>query len=180
MLFALHSLAVAQADMPLKIMFSDRPPLYFLSVEADGRQVIRGSVYDLVKTAVQTVGLTATFARLPSKRVINAIRDNDEALCGMGWFKTPERELFAQFSAPLHDDQPWVVIVRPGVEPEIIKAGSLKALLENQVLRPSLMDGISFGTYLDEQLATARILDALALARSVDGPQQQVPMRATM
>jgi uncharacterized protein (TIGR02285 family) len=49
---------------------------------------------------------------MPPARQTEEIRRAEGPVCGLGWFKRPEREEFAVFTAPIYHDRPSVAVAR--------------------------------------------------------------------
>lgn len=138
------------AAEPLDILYQDRPPYYVTDVDG----TIGGLVAGPVREALEKAGIAATWKVRPGKRQIETIRQNREAACSPGWFKRPEREAFAKFSAPVYRDRPQVVIVRSADLGEFTYP-TLTSLFsdERRVFGAKL--AYSYGAYVDELIASA-------------------------
>ncbi|SMC16073.1 conserved hypothetical protein [Andreprevotia lacus DSM 23236] len=154
---ALPLLCQAAGPTMFDVIFARRPPLYYAEEGADGAVQTRGVVYERVRAAFAAAAIPVRFVEQPTKRVVASVRDDSQPLCAMGWFKTPEREGFARFSAPIYQDKPWVVVTRKAMHPRLQTYKTLAALLRDGHLVPSILDGISHGNYIDGLLAKARI-----------------------
>lgn len=154
-------LRAADAAEPMDIIFSDRPPLYYQAEDAKGRPEMRGTVYQQVHDVLDAAGLEARFLRQPTARAVSTIRNGERPACGLGWFKTPEREQFASFSEPIARDKPWVVVIQSRHEAAARAAGSLRRLLSLPGLQPSLLGGITHGVELERLLTEAKVPRAM-------------------
>ncbi len=59
-------------------------------------------------------GVPMTAEEVPVKRITRDIQNDGSAICSPGWYKLPERETFALFSLPIHEDKPQMAL---GVNP---------------------------------------------------------------
>ncbi len=66
--------------------------------------------------------------------------------CSIGWFKTKQRESFAQFTHSIYRDGPWVLLTHNKSQPN---SSSIEELLENKNLRLLVREQFSYGPYLD-------------------------------
>jgi hypothetical protein len=85
----------------------------------------------------------------------------------VGWFKTPERLLFAKYSHPIYQDQPPIAIAR--ADHEILHSDmSVVDVLSNKNLKLLLKDGYSYGNFLDEKIAQHRPLVVKSTGENVN------------
>jgi len=98
----------AAAEEPLRLLYQDRPPYYVTSPNG----TVGGLVSGVVAQALSDAGMTFQWLIRPGKRQIETIRQNRAPVCSPGWFKKPERQAFAKFSAMVYQDRPQVVIIR--------------------------------------------------------------------
>ena len=154
--FVFTSIAVApigrqpQAiDRPLKLLYAERAPYHV----TQGNGVVGGLVSGPVRKALTRAGIITQWRAVPGKRQIETIRKNQEPVCSPGWFKKPEREAFAKFSDPIYQDRPQVVIIRQADHADF-KAKKLTDLFDNKKLIFGVKLGYSYGTYVDQQIAT--------------------------
>ncbi|QGY39098.1 transporter substrate-binding domain-containing protein [Pseudodesulfovibrio cashew] len=95
-LFAVLPLRAATAeDATLPIVFEDYPPYEYVE---DGE--VKGINLDLIREAFRRMGVTPYFEPRPWKRAIYQLQAGEILALSSG-FKTPEREKFALFPAPL-------------------------------------------------------------------------------
>lgn len=143
--------AASQNALPaVVIMLHERPPYYTL---ADGQPA--GIVVRPVVQALADSGLPHIWSDVPPPRQLNILRRTDTAACGVGWFRTPERETFARFSRLLYTDQPMVVLVRAD-DRRIGGFGDLASLIADPSLTFGTKTGYAYGTIIDELLERER------------------------
>src|SRR5262249_18054259 len=99
---------VARADDALILYYHERPP--YSAKQPDGS--VHGITADVAATALQAAGVTFRWADLPPARQLEVIRRGETRVCGLGWFKSPEREGFAKFTGPIYHDRPALVVAR--------------------------------------------------------------------
>lgn len=112
--------------------------------------LVMGLVADPVREAVLKAGLNVIWQETPSKRQMEVIAAGHGLDCGIGWFRTVERERIAQFSLPLYQDQPMVVLTR--ADTSTLHDGMTVLALLRSDLRLLRRDGYSYGAELDEAI----------------------------
>lgn len=134
---------------PLTLHFYERPP--YMIRQADGSA--SGLTADRARAVFQRAGIAVQWKNTPAKRQLSLIRFNSAADCGIGWFRNAERESFAQFSLPIYRDLPPVVIANQKFQPAA--PTSLATVLADPRVRVLLKDGLTYGSYVAEQVRTA-------------------------
>lgn len=153
-LFAGGGAALAADDgSRVNIIFSERPPQVEAVRQNDGSISYKGALYELVQEVVRRAGVNATFALVPQMRRDAVIRQNETDACAFGVYKTPERELFAQFTLPIAQDVPWPVISREDSLAALRPVATLKTFLANTRLHGVFLLGVSHGVYVDGLIA---------------------------
>lgn len=146
----------------LTLHFQDRPP--YSSRADDGR--VTGLVATPAERALSSAGIPFRWALTPSQRQLALIQSGQGPHCGIGWFRTAEREAKGRFSRPLYRDQPLAALVRDGVAlPQPLR---VDALLADPRRRLLVKEGYSYGPALDEAIAAAA---SRPERTSVDPPQ---------
>lgn len=144
----------AAASPPvLTLHYQERAP--YSVHEADGR--VGGLVATPATRALERAGIAFTWQRTPAQRQLALIQQGDGLHCGVGWFRTPEREALGRFSAPLYRDQPFVALTAPAALLPLDAAGATRAtdLLSQMAARLIVKEGYSYGPYLDALIARA-------------------------
>ncbi|MCB2100071.1 MAG: transporter substrate-binding domain-containing protein [Rhodobacterales bacterium] len=134
---------------PLLLVFESRPPYYVLNSAGE----LDGVVLGPIARALENAGIEFLWVERSSKRQMEDVRRNTGPVCSPGWFKKPERELFAKFSAPVYQDRPQVMVTRPDVV-RAMKAKTLAGLFQEGDWSLGVKKGYSYGTYIDELRAT--------------------------
>ncbi len=135
----------------LKLVYEDRPPYYITAKNGD----VRGLAIDPVKSGLEKAGIEPKWVVSSAKRQIAAIKANREVVCSPGWFKKPEREIFAKFSNSIYQDRPQVVIARTD-NVHRIPHKTLAQLFKDPKLRIGAKLGYSYGTFVDRLLGQHR------------------------
>src|SRR5687768_13276837 len=109
-LMALAAFPAAADEPHVTILFHVRPP--YSQQEADGR--VTGILVEPVAAALAKAGIGVEWIEMPPARQTEIIKRGKGAgpVCGLGWFKRPERERFALFSDPIYQDQPSLLVAR--------------------------------------------------------------------
>lgn len=140
----------APATPPLTIEYRDKPPY---SYTVDGKAT--GFLIERTDKLLRHAGVAARYAEVPIRRTLQHLQANQTALCTPGLYKNAEREAFARFSLPLHRDRPHVVLAHADVAARIRALPHVAQLFSDASLQPGQLDGVSYGTRLDQLLATA-------------------------
>jgi uncharacterized protein (TIGR02285 family) len=109
-LFGLLLAPAAHSNEALALMYYERPPFMMDSTDASGTVSVNGISADPSAAAMKAAGLPFRWHKFGAKRIMEIIQENSLAACGVGWFKTAEREQYAKFSRPIYRDKPWVAL----------------------------------------------------------------------
>lgn len=82
--------------------YHERPP--YMETTATG---VGGLTATPAGMAFETAGIPFRWELTPSNRQLKVVQDNLGHDCLLGWFKNPERETFAHFTAPIYQDELW-------------------------------------------------------------------------
>jgi polar amino acid transport system substrate-binding protein len=138
---ALPAGAIAQS---LLMVFRDKPPYSFID-----NGVAKGFLLERTRRVLSLAGIEAEFREMPPKRIFFEIEKNEQMICSFGWYKIPEREKYARFSAPIHQDKPHIVLAGPQSASVVRKHGTLAALMSDPALTMAGAGGVSYGPELD-------------------------------
>lgn len=158
----------APAQSPLAVEYRDKPPYTYTQ---DGKPA--GFLMERTVQLLKRAGIEARFAEVPIRRTLLNLQGNAAPVCSPGLYKTPDREAYARYSLPMHRDRPHVVLAHGSVAPQIRSLTRIGQLFAAPTLQPGLLDGVSYGTQLDQALASAARtplraqLSPLQLARMV-------------
>lgn len=146
----LAATGLASMAASLTLHYQERPP-YSSAVEG-GRVV--GLVATPAERALREAGIPFRWVSTPSQRQLALIQSGRGLHCGIGWFRTAEREARGRFSAPLYRDRPFGALARASLPgPDKMRASDLVAMAG---VTPLVKDGYSYGTYLDGLLQATR------------------------
>lgn len=149
MIATLSAGSPAGADDPaITILFHVRPPY----AELDSQHQVTGLLAEPVKAALADAGLAAAWIEMPPARQTEEIKRTNANLCGLGWFKRPERESFAHFSAPIYRDRPTVVVARRS-DDRFADGMSLQDSFRDGSREVIVKTGYSYGATIDQWLA---------------------------
>ncbi len=140
--------SVVQAES-LVVEYFEYPPYYHQL--PDGQPA--GLIVDLARKIFVGAGVDVRFSFVPAKRILHDMHAN-KPVASLGWFKTPEREEFAQFSLPIYVNRPVGVLVSRAREAEFRPFESLQALMDSRRFFIGRIGGLSDGPFLDALLAT--------------------------
>jgi len=142
---------VVCAEDDLVIYFHQRPP--YSAKQADGS--VKGITADIVTQAMSVAGIPYRWEELPSARQMEVLKRDEDKACGLGWFKRPEREEFAKFSAAIYHDLPTIVVAR-ATDQRFAGTPSIDALFADKSLTLLTKTGYSYGGEIDGKIATQK------------------------
>jgi polar amino acid transport system substrate-binding protein len=152
----------------ITMVFRDKPPYSYVE-----NGVQRGFLLERTARILDQAGIKANFIDMPPKRIFLEIQNNAQPICSFGWYKIPEREKYARFSQPIHQDKPHLVLAGPRSADELRKHRSLKALLADAGLTLAVVDGVSYGPEIDAMIKSfpgttdRSLISPLQVARKV-------------
>lgn len=138
----------AQADhLPITIYFHVRPPY----AEPGAPVGVKGLLVSPVIKALNEAGLEAQWVQMPPARQPEEIKRAVEPACGLGWFKRPEREEYAIFTASIYKDRPSVIVARKD-DARFKAPASLERIFSDPRLKLLVKTGYSYGKTIDDWL----------------------------
>lgn len=149
-LIAAGSTAGALADAPVTVAWREKPPYYYFE-----NGVAKGFMLDRARQVFSAAGVPAHFVNEPQKRIWANFAHGMQNYCSISWYRLPEREAVAQYSAPMHIDQPHAILAVPAVAARVRAHANLKSLLSDKSLTLAVIDGVSYGPELDALIATS-------------------------
>jgi polar amino acid transport system substrate-binding protein len=149
---------------PIDVVITSRPPYYVV----DGNGVVSGIVASPAIEVFKMAGLDIQWEAASFKRQLKIIEDNKKQICGIGWFKTPEREKFAKFTEYIYQNKPFIALIRSDNH-AVAAHRSLRSLMNDQALKMGGKLGFSYGATVDG------LIDELA-PKSVTTDQTNVGM----
>lgn len=136
----------AAADQPdITILFHVRPP--YAHYGSDHQ--VDGLLFAPVSAALARAGIDADWVEMPSARQTEEIKRSKGAMCGLGWFKRPERESYASFTDPIYHDRPTVVVARKD-DGRFADGMSLQDSFKDPARTLIVKTGYSYGAIIDE------------------------------
>jgi polar amino acid transport system substrate-binding protein len=141
--------AAAAEQTDITMLFHVRPPYAYY----DAAQDVGGLLVAPVMDALSEAGIAAEWIEMPPARQTEEIKRVKRAVCGLGWFKRPERETYAVFSEPIYRDQPTVVVARTG-DTRFADGMSLQDSFRDASRTLLAKAGYSYGAELDEWIKT--------------------------
>ncbi|TDR80707.1 substrate-binding periplasmic protein [Paludibacterium purpuratum] len=134
----------------ITVEYRDKPPYTY---SQNGKPA--GFLMQRLIAILQQADIRATYSEIPAKRIIHDLQDDKLAICSPGWYKIPEREAFARFSRPIHQDKPHIVVANRQVADQLRAFKSLKRLLADPDFKLGKVFGVSYGPVLDAMIASA-------------------------
>jgi len=148
----------------IQISYIERPPYYFTE---NGQAT--GFLFDLQKKIFNDANIKVNFISLPAKRALKRVKRPHELHCSIGWFKTPKREKFANFTLPIYQNKPLAIVVKKKNSSKIENYSTLKEIFLDKKLTSTKIDGFSYGTFVDQ------LIKELSPAfYTITGEQQQL------
>lgn len=143
-LLAAGSAATALAQAPVTVSWREKPPYYYFE-----NGVAKGFMLERAKQVFAAAGVPARFVNEPQKRIWANFSHGMKNYCSISWYRLPEREAVAQYTATVHTDQPHAVLAVPAVAARIKAHPNLKSLVADKTLTLAVIDGVSYGQELD-------------------------------
>jgi len=131
----------------LLMVFRDKPPYSYLD-----NGIAKGFLLERVRQVLKRAGISSELREMPPKRIFMEIEKNTQAVCSFGWYKIPEREKYALFSLPIHQDRPHAVLAGDGSLIKIRRHLHIKELMSDQTLFLVAADGVSYGSDIDAMI----------------------------
>ena len=147
-------LATARGEEALILYGYARPPFLY---EEGGK--MHGLLFDPVERAMKSSGVPYTWKVVPFSRAQMIVRDDREKACAVGWFWSPERARYAQFSPVFYHGQTMVAVVRstmPVAEPIVLR-DFLQAPGLRLIRKQDLFLGIYVHAAVEEKLTESQI-----------------------
>lgn len=157
----------------ITLVYHERQPFYLTGPD----NTLTGLVGKPAVSVFEKSGLDYTLLIMPPSRVLKTIKTNSERICGVGWFTTYERQLYASFTEPVYRDRPITALTRTNnshLAPDL----TLTQLLTTPNLNLLVKKGYSYGSKIDEEIKehspviiqttgdTEQMLDMIATGRA--------------
>jgi polar amino acid transport system substrate-binding protein len=145
-LMVLGSSALAFGET-LTISYIERKPYYFTE---NGQPA--GTLLERVRAAAADAKIAHEFVPMAIPRIMNEVKSKTKAHCSVGWYRTPERVQFAQFSEPFARDEAFAILTRKDLASQVDAYPTLAALFANKNLTLGVASGFSYGEALDRMI----------------------------
>jgi len=144
------TVAAAGDAASLTVSYFERPPYYF----TDTTGTPAGFLYERTRNILEEAGVDADFISSTPYRILYVIQHATVPHCSTGWFKNPERELFAKFSEPIYRDQALVLLTSKAQRKQIgaKKSLTLREVFSRRQLAMARMSEFSYGDAVDKLL----------------------------
>ncbi|MBB3213470.1 uncharacterized protein (TIGR02285 family) [Herbaspirillum sp. Sphag1AN] len=139
-----------RAESPLLLQIVELPP--YMIVESPTS--ISGLVIDPALAALRKAGIAFQWQIVPAVRQLVRIKSNQERVCSLGWYKTPNREKFAKYSRPIVKDSGYAGFANNQYRPG--DGVSLDVVLNDPEVTVLIKIGFVHGEYLDARLANMK------------------------
>ena len=133
---------------PLTVSYFERPPYYFTTEDGNAA----GLLVERTRRILREAGIKARFLSLTPNQILYVIKHANAPHCSVGWFKKPERELYAQFSRPIYRNRPLVLLIHQEQRHSFEKFDNLRTLFKAEDLVMARMSSFSYGSYVDTLL----------------------------
>lgn len=140
--------AAAEADtVGLVFMYNDHAP-YIVSSERG----LRGFLVDYVRAVSAEADVPVRWHNVPWLDQLPTLERNAKNLCAVTLFKTPEREKFLRYTAPVGSSGRFVLV---GVKNnrDLLGHNALADVVADENLRPVLQPNTVYSTYINGLLA---------------------------
>ncbi len=127
----------------LKVYYFHRPPYYEKTPQGPG-----GFLMNISKLIFEKAEIKVTYEEMPPKRILETLKKPKPA-CSVGWFKTPQRETFLQFSKPIYISISSVIVARKEENIEPVDIKKLRKLFSLSPGRIGIICSFSYGTHID-------------------------------
>jgi uncharacterized protein (TIGR02285 family) len=131
----------------ITVAYHERQPFYITGPD----NMLTGLVGKPAISVFEKSGIKHTILIMPPSRVLKTIKNNSERICGVGWFKTPERQMYASFTEPIYRDRPITALTRSNIK-SLAADLSLTDLLTNKNLTLLIKKGYSYGSKIDQEM----------------------------
>ena len=139
------------APPAVTVAWRDKPPYHFVE---NGEE--KGFLLERARKVFELAKVNANFVREPSKRIWANFQNGARNYCSIGWYFLPERLPFVQYSAPMHTDEPHVVLVAQSQAAAVANHTTLKSLLADKALTLGVVDGVSYGIGIDALIQSSQ------------------------
>lgn len=123
----------------ITVGYIELPPYYY----TNDQQKPEGILLHLTKKIMERAGCKCKYMSMPSKRILHTIKKGG-LFASIGWFKTPDREEYANFSLPIYENKPILVLLRRENREQFSKYKTLEELLKKVDTKRDLLRAIQW------------------------------------
>jgi polar amino acid transport system substrate-binding protein len=149
-LFLLLVPTSGRAESPLLLQIVELPP--YMIIESPTS--VSGLVIAPVLAALKKGGIAFQWQIVPAVRQLVRIKNNQERVCSLGWYKTPNREKFAKYSRPIVKDSGYAGFANNQYRPG--DGVALDVVLNDPAIKVLIKIGFVHSEYLDARLANMK------------------------
>ncbi|WP_199155822.1 ABC transporter substrate-binding protein [Chromobacterium sp. ASV23] len=151
MVFACFFILMASAEeqVPQSLLvfyYYDRPPFHFIN--PNGRP--DGFIVKMTDNILAEANISHVWKLVPAYRVLNIIKNDEGLNCSTGWYKTKEREEYANFTLPIYRNKPLVAIAR--INFPVAENITAKQLFSIPGVHILIKKGFTIGDYMNKLL----------------------------
>jgi len=152
----------AYGQETISLYYYERPPFLIRQADDSAGGLIGSHVAELAAKA----GISIHWQLMPAARQLHLLQNESVSACGVGWYRTAQRDGFAQFSRPIYRDRGVVVIANARLDRRTYPR--LADLLADQSLSILLKDGLTYGRAVAALLKPAKARFSLV---TIEQPQ---------
>lgn len=130
----------------ITLFYHERKPYY---TSRDGS--VRGLCADPVNMIFKETGIPHRWQQLPAKRQLEIIKRDMAPVCAVGWYKTPNRELFAKFTLGIYQDRPTLALARSDND-RIRNGMTVTQVMGDRGQRLLKKESYSYGSFIDQKI----------------------------
>ncbi|MCW8860310.1 MAG: transporter substrate-binding domain-containing protein [Deltaproteobacteria bacterium] len=141
-------LPLQTAAEPLTVSYFERPPYYFTAKDGSAKGFLVTRTQEILRSA----NIEAQFLSLSPNQIIYVLKHANTPNCSIGWFKKSERELYAQFTQPIYQNRPLVLLTTRDQLLTFKQYEGLAAIFSQRQLVMVRMSSFSYGSFVDQLL----------------------------
>lgn len=131
----------------ITVSYLNRPPYYYTYNKKPAGLLIK-----IQQKIFKKAKLTSKYRQIPPQRILFELKNLKIPYCSIGWFKTTQREKFAQFSLPIWQDNPSIIMYLRSAKEKFTEVHSFHQLIKMKNLIPGIIEGFSYGEVIDDLL----------------------------
>lgn len=147
LLFTLPFAQFASAESSITVLYSDRPP--FMKKQSDGS--LAGNTATPAMLAFSKAAIRFELREASPARRLLEVKENNEGICSLGFYKNAERESFARFSDPVSQDSKMIGLTN--IKLQTSKSVSVDELLARSDISVLIKKNIFYGPFLESKFA---------------------------